>query len=132
MEVKEHEKRGRPGLIHHMSDVMWMQGGRENDVRGGDQPQKQHTGSYIQALYHSSDDSRYFTWSKLLAFTSKKLALGVYSLHIWTSASPATSIDVTHVMDETRSSPFFTLFRFRVLCWTQTEEQKMGEAWERG
>ena len=22
-EADEHEKRGRPGLIHHMSDVMW-------------------------------------------------------------------------------------------------------------
>ena len=40
--------------------------------------------------------------------------------------------DVTHVMDETRPSPFFALFRFRVLYWTQTEEQKTGEAWEWG
>ena len=35
-------------------------------------------------------------------------------------------------MDETRPSPFFALFRFRVLYWTQTDEQKTGEAWERG
>ena len=36
------------------------------------------------------------------------------------------------VMDETRPSPFFALFRFRGLYWTQTEEQKTGKAWERG
>ena len=38
----------------------------------------------------------------------------------------------THVMDETRPSPFFALFHFRLLYWTQTDEQKTGEAWERG
>ena len=37
-----------------------------------------------------------------------------------------------HVMDETRPPPFFALFRLSVLYWTQTEEQKTGEAWERG
>ena len=44
--------------------------------------------------------------------------------------SPPTSTsrppDVTHVINETRPSPFFALFRFRVLYWTQTEEQKNG------
>jgi len=35
--------------------------------------------------------------------------------------------DVTHVINETRPSPFFAFFRFRVLYWTQTEEeQKTG------
>ena len=29
-------------------------------------------------------------------------------------------------MDETRPSPFFALFRFHVLYWMQTEEQKRG------
>ena len=33
-EAEEREKRGRPGLIHHVSDVRWTQGGHENDVRG--------------------------------------------------------------------------------------------------
>ena len=32
--AEEHEKRGRPGLIHHVSDVRWKRGGHENDVRG--------------------------------------------------------------------------------------------------
>jgi len=41
------------------------------------------------------------------------------------------SLSELHI-SETRPSPFFTLFRFRVLYWTQTEEQKTGEAWERG
>ena len=26
------KKRGRPGLIHHVSDVRWMRGGRKYDV----------------------------------------------------------------------------------------------------
>ena len=25
---------GRPGLIHHVSDVRWTRGGRKNNVRG--------------------------------------------------------------------------------------------------
>jgi len=39
---------------------------------------------------------------------------------------PYVHLAFTHMMNETRPSPFFTLFRFRVLCWTQTEEQKWG------
>ena len=31
---EEHEKWGRPGLIHDVSDVRLMRGGCENDVRG--------------------------------------------------------------------------------------------------
>ena len=34
MEVEEREKRGRPGLIHHVNDARWMPGGHENDVSG--------------------------------------------------------------------------------------------------
>ena len=34
MEAEERDKRGRPGLIHHVSDVRWTQGGHKNDVRG--------------------------------------------------------------------------------------------------
>ena len=33
-EAEECEKRGRPGFIHHVSDVRWTQGGHENDVMG--------------------------------------------------------------------------------------------------
>ena len=32
--AEEREKRGRPGLIHHVSDVRWTRCGRDNDVRG--------------------------------------------------------------------------------------------------
>ena len=49
----------------------------EREKRG----QKQGTGSYVQALYHSSG-LKTLAWSKLLAFTDKKLAFGVYLLHI--------------------------------------------------
>ena len=40
--------------------------------------------------------------------------------------------DVTHVMNETRPSPFFALFRFRVLYVNANRRAKTGEAWERG
>ena len=33
MEVEEREKRGRPGLIHHVSDVRWTRGRRVIDVK---------------------------------------------------------------------------------------------------
>ena len=33
-EAEEREKRGRPGLIHHVSDVRWPRCGHDNDVRG--------------------------------------------------------------------------------------------------
>ena len=47
-------------------------------------------------------------WSKLLLLTGKKLAFGVYSLHIWISApSPYIHLASTQVMNETRTSPFF-------------------------
>ena len=47
--MEECEKRGRPGLIHHVSDVRWMRGGHENDVRG-----KRPTSNIIWvALTHS-------------------------------------------------------------------------------
>ena len=41
-------------------------------------------------------------------------------------ASTSRPPDVTHVINETRPSPFFALFRFRVLYWTQTKELKRG------
>ena len=40
--------------------------------------------------------------------------------------------DVIHVIGVPRPSPFFALFCFCVLYWTKSEEQKTGEAWERG
>ena len=40
--------------------------------------------------------------------------------------------DIIHVIGVPRPSPFFALFGFHVLYLMQTEEKKMGEAWERG
>jgi len=50
MEAEEREKRGRPGLIHHVSDVRWTRGGRENDVRG-----RGPTTKTTHWIIHSSD-----------------------------------------------------------------------------
>ena len=116
MEAKDN---GGEGLVSFM---MWVtSGGCEVD---GDQLQKQHTGSSIQALYPSSG-LKTLAWSKLLAFTGKKLAFGVYSLH--TGPSPYIHPASTHVMNETRPSLFFAVFRFvYILYWTQTIKQKNG------
>ena len=104
-------------------DARWTWKWRKGE---GTNRKKQHTGSYVGALYRSSG-LKTLAWSKILTFTGRKLTFGVYLLHIWISVLPLVS---THVMDETRPSPFFALFRFRIL--TETEEQKMGEAWEGG
>ena len=121
---RKSEKNGED-LVSSITCV--MSGGHENDVRG-----RGPTAKTTHWITRSSALPQTLAWSKLLTFTGKKLALGVSSLHIWMLASPATSTDVTHVMDETRPSLFFTLFRFRVLYWMQTEKQKLGKAWERG
>ena len=84
-------------------------------------------------------DVKTLAWSKLLIFTSKKIALRVYSYIVEYWLLPLTSLSrpprihlMSYMTDETRPSRFFVLFHFHVLYWTQTEEQKMGEAWERG
>ena len=49
-EWKTGKKWEKPGSIHHMNDVRWMQGGR----RGGEvQLPKQRTGSSVRVLYCS-------------------------------------------------------------------------------
>ena len=51
------------------------------------------------------------------------------------TAPPTSTLrppDAIHVIGVSGPSPFFVLFRFRVLYWAKTEEQKMGEAWEWG
>ena len=125
MEAEEREKWGRPGLIHHVSDVRWTQGGRENDVRGRGPTTKKKRHWIIRSSALRSSGLKTLLWSKLLAFTSKKLAFGVYSLHIWISAPPLAS---THVMDETRPSLFliFALFRFRVIMLNANRRTKNG------
>ena len=77
-------------------DVRWTSGGSENDIRG-----RRPTAKTTHWIIRSSALPQMLAWSKLLAFTGKKLALQVYSLHTWILAPPTTSTDVTHVMDET-------------------------------
>ena len=62
-----------PSREWRQADARWTQ-------KWGDQPQKQGTGSYVRALYRTSG-LKTLAWSKLLTFTGKKLAFGVYSLH---------------------------------------------------
>ena len=92
--------------MHHVSDVRWTRGGRENDIRERDQPQKQHTGSYVQALYRSSG-LKTLAWSKLLAFTGKNLLLEfIRYLHVFEYWLLLLHLVSTHVMDETRLPRF--------------------------
>ena len=54
MEAEEHEKWGRPGLIHHVSDVRWTQGGRDNDVRGRGSTADSSKNCYKWVLIHET------------------------------------------------------------------------------
>ena len=53
-----------------------------------------------------------------------------YVNFVSTSRPPRVHLASTwhHAINETRPSPFFALFRFRVLYWTKTEAHKTGEA----
>ena len=65
----------------------------------------------LTALWSSSDEcvhGCYTSWSP-----------PPYVIIVSTSRPP----DVTHVMNETRPSPFFALFRFRVLHWNKARLQ---------
>ena len=53
-EVEECEKRGRPGLIHHVSNVRWTRGGCENDV-GGRGPTAQSSTNPLHVGHNSRD-----------------------------------------------------------------------------
>ena len=58
----------------------------------------------------------------LLNFIITKIELHVHG--VW-------SLSVTHIMNETRPSPFFTVFHF--VYYTECKlKNKKGEAWERG
>ena len=83
MKAEEREKRGRPGLIHHVSD-------HKVDIGRRDPTTKQCTGSLVQALYRSSG-LKMLAWSKLLVFTGKKLTLRVYSYILEYRPLPLTS-----------------------------------------
>ena len=109
---KRKSAKNRKGLV---SCIMWVNA--RWTLGGGAQPQKQCTGSSVQAIYRSSE-LKTLAWSKLLVFTSKKLALRVYSYIleyqplnppyiIFASTSTSRPPNVTNVMDETRPSPFF-------------------------
>ena len=126
------KKRGRPGLIHHVSDVRWTRGGHENDVREeGPNHKKQRTGSYVWVLYHSSG-LKTLAWSKLLAFTGKKLTFEVYLLHIWMLAPPATSPHVHSRDGWDQAFPVFCALPLPCIILNANRRTKTVEAWERG
>ena len=78
----------------------------------------------------SSQDHEYSTWPV------RNLLSGLLRLYLVIGHGPPTFTsrppDIIHVIGVPRPSPFFALFRFRVLYWMRTKEQKTGEAWERG
>ena len=145
MEAEELEKRGRPGLIHHVSDVRWTRGGRKNDVRGRGPTAHPSKNCYEWVLIHetwpvqrvqskntiSSSDCTTMLLTTLWS-SYHECVHGRYTgwspppYVIFTSNSRPP--DVTHVMNETRPSPFFALFRFHVLYWMQTKEIKWGRS----
>ena len=129
----------------------WFHSSRENDVRGGINRKNVYIALSKNRLSGSPNahetwpvqkiQSKNTVWSSDWQVQSSLTRLQVYAYSKLLGWSPPHYIifvstsrppDVTHVMNETRPSPFFALFRFRVLYWTQTEEHKTGEAWERG
>ena len=122
-----------------------MSGGRKVDV-GGVVP---HVPNYKYGL--NKPESEFLTSQAEYSWSCKCLGscLAVERLmtksstlfHVYSSAdpSPPTSTlrppDVIHVIGVPRPSPFFALFRFRVLqMYTERKlkNKKTGEAWERG
>ena len=51
---KSAKKRGRPGLIHHVSDVRWTRGGRDNDIRGRGPTAHSSKNRYEWVLIHAT------------------------------------------------------------------------------
>ena len=101
---KSGEKRGRPELIHHVNDVRWMWGEGSNHKNNAlDHPFQQST---------TVPDS-----VKLLVLTGKKTCFQI--LFEYHSFFPYVHLMATHVMNESRPSPFFffflLLFCFHVL-----------------
>ena len=131
-EAEEREKRGRPGNTYHVNDVWWTRGGR----RGGRGPRSNNVLNFIIERSNDSQDS----WgSQDWQYSTSPVRISLYRLlHTsWLMGNaPPTSTsrppNIIHVIGVPRPSPFFTLFRFCVLYWTKTKEQKTGEAWERG
>ena len=132
MEAEEREERGRPGLIHHVSDVRWTRCGHDNDVRGRGLTAHSGKNRYEWVIIHetwpiqkvqsknalSSSDCTAMILTTLRSSSHECLhgrytgwSPPPYVIIVSTSCPP----DVTHVMNETRPSPFFALFRFRVL-----------------
>ena len=60
----KNKKKGRPGLIHHVNDIKWRQGGHRER---GAQLRKQCIGSSVRVLYRISG-LEMLAWSELLIF----------------------------------------------------------------
>ena len=130
--------KNREGLV---SSITWVtSGGCDNDVRGRGLTARSRKNRYEWVIIHetwkvqskstlSSSDCTTMILT-MLRSNSHECVHGCYTG--WSPppyiiiASTLRPPDVTHVMDETRPSLFFALFHFRVLYWTQTEEQKRG------
>ena len=118
---KSNKKQGRPELIHHMS-------GHEVDVGG----RGWYSNMYVLNLKVS------FLLVKMSSFdhesrTAVDCSNGWSSaLFLWLDPSPYVHVTSTWCHSHDEWARFSPLFRFCVLYWTQTEEQKMDEAWEWG
>ena len=106
-------KRGRPGLIHHMSDewVIIHETWPVQRVQSKNAVSSSNcTTMLLTALWSSSHECVHGCYTGC--------SREPYVIIVSTSHPP----DVTHMMNETKPSPLFTLFRFRVLY----EELKRG------
>ena len=54
MEAEEREKRGRPGLFHHVSDVGGCDGEHDNDVKGRGPTAHSSKNCYEWVLIHET------------------------------------------------------------------------------
>ena len=109
-------------------DARWTYGGRGP-----------HSNNILDFIIERSNDSQDSWGSQDRQYSTSLVRNLLYRLlHTsWLMGNaPPTSTsrppDVIHVIGVPRPSPFFVLFPFRVLYWTKSEEQKKGEAWERG
>ena len=142
MEAEEREKRGRPGLIHHLSDVRWTRGGHENDVN--DIMGRGPTELFRVRICLEPGSTRlnlpigwwYGVLTLDLLYKSSLARIRTHSngfywaLYIFV-VDPSPYVILTWWM-RPGLPRFFVLFRFCVLYWPQTKEHKTGEVWERG
>ena len=121
------KKKGwRPGLIHHMNNVRWMQGGHRKEGPS----RKDNTLDYPFKRSTVVLDLRCWCGQN---YSSSPVRNLLSSLFVEYRPLPPTSTSCSLTWWMRPGLLCFSLFfRFRVIYWTQSKEQKMGEAWERG